>query len=466
MESLIDTIGSISNFVWGPPLIVMLVGSGIFMTIRLGVVQMRGFTHGFALLSGKYDDPSHKGHISHFQALSTALSATIGTGNIAGVATAIAAGGPGAVFWMWVTAIFGMSLKFSSATLSVLFRSIDADDGSVRGGPMYYIERGMGKNFKFLAIFFSACTALAAFGIGNAVQSNSVADALTNLTTLQGDRLLAVKLTIGIIISVLVGLVIIGGIKRIGAVAARLVPSMAFLYVASGITIIALNIDKVPEALGLILHHAFHPTAAAGGFIGSTVAFTIRNGVARGVFSNEAGLGTAAMAHGAAKTDLPVREGLVAMLGPFIDTLVICTMTALAIVITGAWSSGQDGAPLTADAFDAALPGVGKYIVSIGLMLFAFTTIIGWYYYGEKGIEYLFGKSAINPYKIAWVIVIPIGATVKLSLVWSAADIANAFMALPNLVAILALSGVLVDQTSKYFKQRKSSSRHIKVDKG
>jgi len=440
-----NTLSYISNIVWGPITIVILVGTGIYLTLRLRFIQARQFPHAVELISGKYDDPKDKGEITHFQALSAALAATIGTGNIAGVATAIAVGGPGAVFWMWVTALVGMATKFTSCLLALKYRTIH-EDGTVSGGPMYFLEKGLG--LKWLGMIFAFCTAIAAAGIGNMVQSNSVADALRHSFGIP-------KILTGVVIAILVWLVIIGGIKRIGQVASRLVPFMSVIYILGALFILLLNCSRIPGAFALIFKHAFSPLGITGGFAGSTILLTIRMGVARGVFSNEAGLGSAPMAHAAAKTNEPVREGLVAMLGPFIDTIIICSMTALVIITTGLWTSGKSGTPLTALAFNAGLPGVGEYIVTLGIVLFAYSTMITWCYYGERGIEYLFGSWAIKPYRWLYVLAIPAGAYARLVTVWSAADIANGFMAFPNLVGLVGLSGVAARLTKEYLSKRK-----------
>lgn len=441
-----EVINTISNWVWGPVTIILLVGTGIYLTIRLKFIQFRGFKHAIDLIMGKYDRPEDTGEITHFQALSTALSATIGVGNIAGVATAIAAGGPGAVFWMWVTAIFGSALKYTSCTLSLRFRKI-REDGVVSGGPMYYIEKGLG--FKPLAILFALCGAIAAFGIGNMVQSNTVADALNSSFYIP-------VWASGFVIAVLVALVIIGGIKRIAQVAQRLTPGMTVFYVVTAMIILLINLPKIPHALYLIFKHAFTPTAATGGFLGSTVLYTIRMGVARGIFSNESGLGSAPIAHAAAKTEEPVREGLVAMIGPFVDTILICSMTAFVIIITGVWNSGETGAPLTAMGFGKGffIPKIGEYVVSIGVVLFAFSTMLGWSYYGEKCAEYLFGEKIIYPYRWVFVIFIFLGAVFKLPLVWSLSDIANGLMAFPNLIGLIFLSPLVAKLTKDYFKRQ------------
>ncbi|MDH4322466.1 MAG: amino acid carrier protein, partial [Desulfobulbaceae bacterium] len=359
-----NILGVVDSIVWGPVTIVLLVGTGILMTLLVRAIQLHKFRYAWLLISGKFDNPNDPGEITHFQALSAALSATIGTGNIAGVGTAVAMGGPGAVFWMWVTAVFGMALKYSECLLSLKYRAIH-EDGSVSAGPMYYLERGLG--WRWLGLLFAFFAAVASFGIGNMVQANSVAAPLLTAFGIP-------KLVTGLVIGVLVFSVIVGGIKRIGQVASALVPFMAIFYILGALIVIFRNYDAVPAAFALIFHDAFTGTAASGGFAGAAVAQAIRMGVARGVFSNEAGLGSAPIAHGAAQTEEPVREGLVAMLGPFIDTIVICTMTALVIVLTGAYSSGLSGADLTARAFNMSMPVLGGYVVTFGLTTFAFST--------------------------------------------------------------------------------------------
>ena len=438
MQKLLDQI---SGMVWGPVTIILLVGTGIFITLIVKAIQVRKFSYAWGLISGRYDNPEDDGEVTHFQALSAALSATIGTGNIAGVATAIAMGGPGAVFWMWVTAIFGMSLKYAECLLSLNYRVIHSD-GVVGAGPMYYLERGLKQ--KWLGILFAFFATIASFGIGNMVQANSVAEPVFT-------HLGVSKLVTGIVIGVLVFLVIVGGIKRIGQVASRLVPFMAIFYVAGGLIIISKRFDAVPKALSLIFRDAFTGSAAAGGFAGATLSQVIRFGVARGVFSNESGLGSAPIAHGAAKTEEPVREGLVAMLGPFIDTIVICTMTALVIILTGAYSSGLTGADLTAKAFNMGISGFGEYIVAFGIIFFAFSTAISWSYYGDRCVDYLFGKKLVIPYRILYCILLPVGAYIKLEAVWAISDIFNALMAWPNLIGLILLSPVVIRMTREYF---------------
>lgn len=439
----------ISGFVWGPPLIAMLLGTGIFLTIRSKVIQFRGFKHGWALLTGKYDDDYMEGETTHFQSLSTALSATVGTGNIAGVATAIAAGGPGAVFWMWITALFGMSIKYHSCSLAQKYRHID-ENGVVSGGPAYFLSLGLGK--KWLGVLFAVFTVVASFGIGNLAQANSLAAPLEEVFGID-------KLITGIAVALLVAVVIIGGVKRIAAVASRLVPFMAITYIIAAMIIIVINYREIMPAFEKIFYYAFNdvPSSASGGFAGASVWAVMRFGVARGLFSNESGLGSAAIAHAPAKTDEPVREGLVAMLEPFIDTILICTMTALVIVTSGLWDSGESGANLSAMAFQKTLPVAGRYVVSLGLAIFAFTTLIGWSYYGDRNAEFLFGPKAVKIYRVIFILIIPLGAVLKLEIVWNFCDIANALMALPNLVGVLALSGMVTVMTKEYWKKKNIS---------
>jgi AGCS family alanine or glycine:cation symporter len=461
MSHLLSTI---SNIVWGPWLIALLVGSGVFLSIKLRFVQIRRLGHSVALIRGKYDNPEDTGDISHFQALCTALSATIGTGNIAGVATAIAAGGPGAVFWMWVTAVFGMALKYSSCLLALKYRFIHRD-GSVSGGPMYYLERGLG--LRWLGILFAIFAVVASLGIGNMAQANSVSDAIESFLRYYGllppavsvangfvsiDSDLFLSGIVGLTLAVMVGLVIIGGIKRIARVASRIVPVMCVFYVCGALTILFFNRSGVVPALRLIFCEAFSLKAGVGGLLGSV----IRYGVARGVFSNEAGLGSAPIAHAAAKTKEPVREGLVAMVGPLVDTIIVCSMTALVIVTTGMWQSGLNGAALSTRAFEQGLPGLGGIIVAFGLMFFAYSTLISWSYYGDRCSEYLLGGRAISVYRWLYVAVIPVGATMKLTAVWAFCDITNGLMVLPNLIGVLGLSSVVFSATASYFGKGKA----------
>ena len=574
-------LGKIAGYIWSMPLVILLVGTGVYFSIRLIFPQFRRIGHAIAIARGKYDNPDDPGEITHFQALCAALSATVGVGNIAGVAIALHAGGPGAVFWMWVAALFGMVTKYAECTLSQKYRVIHSD-GTISGGPMYYIERGMGKKFKWLAILFAGCGLIATFGGGNMVQSNSMTIAFTDQFATQkyyndtplsglnngaeisvqegtdfiiktrdgkaieidisragtvGDLIntinlhpadspnspnsvfaevatdnnsieftdytdgkheftlidtndgklieelgfvngdgsinklsdskiatvipekLFLKAILGVAISIIVGMVIIGGIKRIGKVASRLVPVMSSIYVAGALFIILWNYDRIADSFYLIFKHAFTPTAATGGFAGATVLYAITWGVRRAAFSNEAGLGSAPIAHAAAKTKEPVREGLVAMMGPLVDTLIICTMTALVIIITGEWTGEADSSVLTKNAFNAGIPYVGGVIVAIGLILFAISTAISWSYYGDRCAEYLFGPRAIPPYRWVYVIALFVGAIVQLEFVWNFSDITLGLMALPNLIALIALSGVVISLTKDYF-----SRKHIRTN--
>jgi AGCS family alanine or glycine:cation symporter len=443
METFEKFLNATSGVIWGPMMLTLLVGVGMYLTVGLRAITWRRLGYSLRLLwhsrSSASDD---KGDITPFQALMTALSATVGSGNIAGVATAIYLGGPGAVFWMWVTALFGMASKYGEAVLAVHFREVDKLGNHV-GGPMYYIQNGLESRWRWLAVLFSIFGALAAFGIGNTVQANTVA------TAVESSLHLPVWVS-GLAMAVFTGAVIIGGIRRLGAVAAKLVPFMAISYIAGALLIILLNVEQVPTALMTIIHHAFTGTAAAGGFTGATVLMGIHFGVARGLFSNEAGLGSAPIAHAAAKTNDPVHQGLIAMLGTFIDTIVVCTMTALVIILTGSWTSGQTGVALTSHAFNTGLAQGGGVVVTFALILFAFTTLLGWSYYGERCAEYLFGERVIQPFRIFWVIAIPIGAMGNLGLVWTIADILNGLMAIPNLIALLALSPIIFHLTRQH----------------
>jgi Na+/alanine symporter len=578
LDEVTSVLGKIAGYIWSMPLVILLVGSGVYFSIKLVFPQFRRIGHAIAVARGKYDNPDDPGDITHFQALCAALSATVGVGNIAGVAIALHAGGPGAIFWMWVAGLFGMVTKYAECTLAQKYRVIHSD-GSISGGPMYYIERGMGSRFKWLAVIFASCGLIATFGGGNMVQSNSMVIAFTDqfatqkfyndtplsklnngketsktddtefiiktsngktigidtsrtrtvggflniinyhpknmshvvkaeiatdrnsieftdltdgkreftLASPDGGKLiknlglasddgsinklsngristivperLVLKAVLGLAISIIVGMVIIGGIKRIGKVASRLVPVMSSIYVAGALFIIFWNYDKIADSFYLIFKHAFTPTAATGGFAGATVLYAITWGVRRAAFSNEAGLGSAPIAHAAAKTKEPVREGLVAMMGPLIDTLVICTMTALVIIISGEWTGKADSSVLTKNAFNAGIPYFGGVIVSIGLILFAISTAISWSYYGNRCVEYLFGSKAIQPYRWIYVIALFVGAVVRLEFVWNFSDITLGLMALPNLIAIIALSGVVISLTKDYF-----SRKHIRTN--
>jgi AGCS family alanine or glycine:cation symporter len=448
METQItEVITAVRDFIWGLPLIILLVGTGILLTILLRGLQIRGLIYSLylALIKRKEDD-QEAGDISHFQALMTALAATVGTGNIAGVATAIATGGPGALFWMWITGIFGMATKYSEAVLAIKYREVDKF-GTMSGGPMYYISKGLG--WKWLGVLFAIFASIAAFGIGNMVQSNSVADAVNTSFGIP-------NWTTGIILAILTAMVTLGGIKSIAKVTQYLVPFMIIVYFTGSLVIILLKASAVPQVFVLIIKSAFTPTAAIGGFLGATVMLTIRTGVARGVFSNESGLGSAPIAAAAAKTPNPVKQALVSMTQTFIDTLVVCTMTGLVLILSGLWDSGRTGAELTALAFDRSLPGGwGELIVTLGLVFFAYSTILGWCYYGEKSIEYLFKERAVKAYRIVFVIFVAIGTFLKLETVWTLADLMNGLMAFPNLIGLLGLSSVIVAETNRHFYKKR-----------
>jgi AGCS family alanine or glycine:cation symporter len=441
VEALITAVNA---WAWGVPMQVLLLGTGIFLTLGLGLLTWRKLGFAFQLLLGGFKGQGD-GDIPPFRALMTSLSATIGTGNIAGVATAMTLGGPGALFWMWLTALFGMAMKYAEAVLAVRYREQD-DLGGFSGGPMYYIRNGLGPRFAILSGAFALFGAMAGFGLANTVQSNSVAQVL-------GDQFEVHWLTTGLVLMVIVGAVILGGIRRIAATASAVVPVMAIAYVAMSALVIGLNIDQVPEALGTIIDSAFNGASAAGGFAGASVWAAIRFGVARGIFSNEAGLGSAPIAHAAARTNEPVEQGLIAMLGTFIDTLVVCTMTGLVIMLTGVLESGISGASLTASAFGSAIPG-GELVVTLGVVLFATTTMIGWSFYGERCVVYLFGTRGIMPFRVLWVLAIPLGAATDLGLIWLIADTLNAFMAIPNLIALLLLSPVVFTLSKSYFSRQ------------
>jgi AGCS family alanine or glycine:cation symporter len=440
-----DLIKQLNSIVWGPLMLVLILGTGLMLMIGLKGMPIAKLAYGFKMLWAGREDKTQQGEgdIAPFNALMTSLSATIGTGNIAGVATAIFLGGPGALFWMWMTALVGMATKYAEAVLAVHFRETD-ENGNKVGGPMYYIKNGLSKRFAWLGTAFAIFGALAGFGIGNTIQANSVAEVLSS-------RFGVPPLLTGLVLAALVAMVLIGGIKRIAHIAGKLVPFMAIMYVVAGIVILGLHANMIPAAFELIFIHAFTPVAATGGFAGAAVWAAIRFGVARGVFSNEAGLGSAPIAHAAATTNSPVRQGTIAMIGTFIDTLIICSITGLVIIVSGIWTSGETGAVLSSLAFESALPGFGGYIVTFGLSIFAFTTILGWSIYGEKCVEYLFGVRSITPFRIVWIIAVPIGAVSNLSFIWLVADTLNALMALPNLIALLLLSPVVFKLTKEYF---------------
>lgn len=451
MEALTKLVGDLNSIVWGVPMLILILGVGLYLTFGLRLLTIIKIPLGFDLL-WKGRIPGDDKGISPFNALMTSLAATIGTGNIAGVATAIFLGGPGAVFWMWMTALVGMATKYAEAVLAVRFRETD-ERGKQVGGPMYYIQNGLGANWKWLAMCFALFAGIAGFGIGNMVQANSIANALNANFSIP-------EWVTGVVLVLLIGAVLLGGIDRISSVAGKLVPFMAVAYIAAATLVLLINITEIPAAFGLIFTHAFTPSAATGGFAGAAVWAAIRFGVARGVFSNEAGLGLAPIAHAAASTKGPVSQGLVAMLGTFIDTIIVCSFTDLAIIASGAWTSGETGAALTSHAFDLALPGVGGYIIAVALTIFAFTTILGWSYYCERSLQYLFGVKIIMPFRAVWSLAALVGATLKLGFVWLLADTLNALMALPNLVALALLSPIVFKITKEFFDSRGKSENN------
>ncbi len=467
MENVTAVLKTVDDWVWGPAMIGLLVGTGLYLTLRLRFIQLRGLRHALDCVRGRYDNPDDAGDISHFKALCSALSATIGTGNIAGVALAIAAGGPGAVFWMWITALVGMATKFTSCSLAIKYRRVHSD-GTVSGGPMYILSLGLKhKRLGYaLGLLFALFGMLASFGIGNMAQANSVIKGLTYMLPTSwsqtqpylGGTLTTSPLALvaGMLLALLVGLVILGGIRRIANFASWIVPIMCIIYILGTLVILATHAGQILPALGLIFKHAFTPYAVGGGAAGTLLRTTIREGVARGVFSNESGLGSAPIAHAAAKTREMAREGMVAMLGPLIDTLLICTMTALAILVTQAHHTDLEGAELTAEAFHLGLAGKGHFIVGISLMFFAFSTAISWSYYGDRCTEYLLGTWAIPYYRILFACLIFVGAVAELKWVWLVSDIFNALMAIPNLIGLLALSGVAALHTKDYCGRLKS----------
>ncbi|KUE93532.1 sodium:alanine symporter [Streptococcus equinus] len=436
----------LDDMIWGAPLLILLVGTGIYLTVRLGLLQVLKLPKAFKLI---FADDKGQGDISSFAALATALAATVGTGNIVGVATAIKAGGPGALFWMWIAAFFGMATKYSEGLLAIKYRTRD-DNGEVSGGPMYYILNGMGKRWKPLAIFFAVAGILVAyFGIGTFSQVNSIASSLENSFGLAPQ-------IVSIVVAVIVAIIIFGGIKSISKVAEKVVPFMAIIYILATLAVIFTNFDQILPAFGQIFTGAFTGTAAVGGFAGAVVKEAIQKGIARGVFSNESGLGSAPIAAAAAKTEEPVEQGLVSMTGTFIDTIIICTLTGLSIIVTEKWTvAGLEGAPLTQAAFSSLFGTPGALALTFCLVLFAFTTILGWSYYGERCFEFLFGTKHIKLYRVIFVIMVALGGFLKLELIWIIADIVNGLMALPNLIALLALSPVIIRETKNYFSRMK-----------
>ncbi|HEM4937304.1 TPA: sodium:alanine symporter family protein [Streptococcus suis] len=444
---MLELFKAINNLVWGPPLLLLLVGTGVYFTLRLGVFQIGKLPTAFRLIFSS--DQSGQGDVSSFAALCTALAATVGTGNIVGVATAITPGGPGALFWMWVAAFFGMATKYAEGFLAIKYRTKDAN-GQAAGGPMHYITLGMGQKWKPLAIFFAISGVLVALlGMGTFSQVNSIASSMS------ASFGLAPQL-VSIVTAISIAFFIFGGIEKISDVSTKIVPFMAILYILASLIVLVIHWNELLPTLGLVLKSAFSPAAAVGGFVGATVKEAIQRGIARGVFSNESGLGSAPIAAAAAKSDNAVEQGLISMTGTFIDTIIICTLTGLTILVTGQWSvEGLEGAPLTQAAFATVFGNTGSIALTISLVLFAFTTILGWSYYGERCIEFLFGTKSILPYRLVFVTMVALGGFLKLDLIWTIADIVNGLMALPNLIALLALSPVIIKETRQYFAKRK-----------
>lgn len=441
MHAIEQLVATLSNFVWGPIMLTLLVGTGLYLTILLKGMQFRALPHAFRLIFQK--DHHHEGDISHFAALMTALAATVGIGNIVGVATAITLGGPGAVFWMWMTGLVGMATKYSEAVLAVKYR--EKGPHGMRGGPMYYLTNGA--NLPWLGTLFAVFTACASFGIGNMTQVNATAkifEATFHIPTV----------TTGIVLTLLTGLVILGGIRSISKFTSYLVPMMIVVYVGCSLFVLALNASEIPHAFGLIFYHAFNPAAATGGFVGATIAAAMRYGIARGVFSNESGMGSAPIAAAAARTNDPVKQALVSMTQTFIDTLVVCSMTALVILTASSWTQGIGAAELTSASMAETLGPTGNVLVAISIALFAYSTVIGWNYYGEKAIEYLFGSRAINIYRIVFTVAVMVGAVTSLEFVWNFSDLMNGMMAIPNLIGLLLLSKVIKQETNRYFSSK------------
>ena len=446
MESFLPMLNAVDSFLWGVPLITLLVGTGILLTIRLSLIQVVHLPRALALILRAKNHG--EGDISSFKALCVALAATIGTGNIVGVATAVKVGGPGAIFWMWMAAFFGMATKYAEGLLAVKYRTTD-ERGEIAGGPMYYIRHGMGEKYRPLATFFAAATVLVAFfGIGTFPQVNAIVD--------------SVELSFGVpriatdlVLTALIAAITIGGLRSIAHVSARIIPFMAVLYIVICAGIILMHLSEIPAAIALILDSAFTGTAAAGGFAGSTVMMAMKNGIARGVFSNESGLGSAPIAAAAAKTKEPAEQGLISMTGTFIDTIIICSMTGLVLVLTGAWHGDTAGAAMTGAAFTSLYGSVGGALLTVSLVLFAFTTILGWNYYGERAVLYLGGARAILPYRLIFIVLIACGTFLKLEAIWVLADIVNGLMAIPNLIALIALSGIVVRETRTYLEKMK-----------
>ena len=446
MEVLTAILSKIDSFLWGAPLIILLIGTGIFLTARLGFLQVSRLPLALKLIFKA--ENKGKGDVSSFKSLCVALAATVGTGNIVGVATAVKMGGPGALFWMWVAAFFGMATKYAEGVLAIKYRAYDKNR-EIAGGPMYYIRRGMGEKYKPLAIFFAIATMLVAFlGIGTFPQVNAIIDSVNISFGVS-------KVATNMVLTLIVGMIIFGGLKNISKVTGKLIPFMAIFYIICSVYIILTNITAVPDAIRMIVKDAFTGSAAVGGFAGSTIMLAMQSGVARGIFSNEAGLGSAPIAAAAAKTKYPSEQGLISMTGTFIDTIIICSMTGLVLVLTGVWSGEANGAAMTSEAFVNCMGGFGGICLTLSLVLFAFTTILGWNYYGERACVYLFGVKGIVPYRVIFIALIAVGVFLKLDVIWILADIVNGLMAIPNLIALIALSGVVVEETKMYFNVKK-----------
>ncbi len=443
MSSIQSALTAIDNFIWGPPLLILLVGTGVYLTLRLGLLQVVRLPLALRLVFGRDQGQGKQGDVSSFGALCTALSATIGTGNIVGVATAIKLGGPGALFWMLMAALFGMATKYAECLLAVKYRQQDAN-GQMAGGPMYYLEKGLGS--KLLAKLFALFgIGVAFFGIGTFPQVNAISDAMSLSFSVPREAT-------AVVLTLTVALVTLGGIKSISSVSSKVVPFMAIFYIAACLGVLVNNAGALPEAIGLVISSAFTGHAATGGFVGASIMLAIQSGVARGVFSNESGLGSAPIAAAAAKTNSCVEQGLVSMTGTFIDTIIICTMTGLTLVVTGVWGGDLSGAAMTSAAFAQGLDAhIGQYLVSIGLLFFAFTTILGWNYYGERCTEYLFGVKAIKPYRLIYLVLVASGAFLHLDMIWLLADIVNGLMAVPNLIGLIGLRHVVIAETRAYF---------------
>lgn len=447
MEICLSILNKIDTFLWGVPLIILLIGTGIYLTIRLGFLQVCKLPLALKLIFKA--ENKGKGEVSSFKSLCVALAATVGTGNIVGVATAVKMGGPGALFWMWVAAFFGMATKYAEGLLAIKYRSVDKNR-NISGGPMYYIRKGMGEKYKPLAIFFAFATMLVAFfGIGTFPQVNAIIDSVNISFGVP-------KLATNIVLTIIVGSIIFGGLKNIAKVTSKLIPFMAIFYIGISFVIICMNITSVPDAIRLIVKDAFTGSAAVGGFAGSTIMMAMQSGVARGIFSNEAGLGSAPIAAAAAKTNYPSEQGLISMTGTFIDTIIVCSMTGLVLVLTGVWSGEYSGAAMTSEAFSQSFGTLGSILLTLSLVLFAFTTILGWNYYGERACVYLFGVKGITPYRVIFIAMIALGVFLKLDIIWILADIVNGLMAVPNLIALVVLSNVVVEETKLYLNLKKS----------